>query len=252
MFLKTLFEQILSLLKGIINLIFSPVGVFLGFVLVIYLFVLFNIIKKYKTTTYYKLTKEPYLKLKNDTGKYGEYLIYDYLKDLEKTGGKFLFNIYLPKKDGKTTEIDVLLITKKGLFVFESKNYSGYIYGNEKQRYWTQVLNKNTKKSFFNPIMQNNGHISALKYNLTVNYDIPIKSIIVFSERSSIQNIAIENHNIKLIQRSEVLKTVKTELDNNDCALLTPQQMQEIYDILLAFTQVSDKTKEQHIKYIKE
>ena len=47
-------------------------------------------------------------------GAYGEYLIYVRLKDLERSGGRFLFNLYIPKLGGGTTEIDVVLIHPKG------------------------------------------------------------------------------------------------------------------------------------------
>ena len=39
--------------------------------------------------------------------------------------GKILRNVYVPKENGETSEIDVLYITQKGIFVIESKNYSG-------------------------------------------------------------------------------------------------------------------------------
>ena len=70
-------------------------------------------------------------------------MIYKYLKDFENQGAKFLFNIYIPKKGNETTEIDVLMISSKGLFVFESKNYSGWIFGGDNQKYWYQTLPSN-------------------------------------------------------------------------------------------------------------
>lgn len=39
-----------------------------------------------------------------------------------------------------TYEIDLIMISETGIYVFESKNYSGWIFGDEKQRYWTQIL----------------------------------------------------------------------------------------------------------------
>lgn len=73
------------------------------------------------------------------TGRYGEKLTARELKLAGIFGkkGKILRNIYLPKENGETAEIDVIYITKKGIFIFESKNYSGWIFGDEKSRYWT-------------------------------------------------------------------------------------------------------------------
>lgn len=68
--------------------------------------------------------------------------------------GKILRNVYLPKDNGETSEIDVLYITQKGIFVFESKNYSGWIFGDEKGQYWTAMLPNRQKNRFYNPIKQ--------------------------------------------------------------------------------------------------
>lgn len=49
--------------------------------------------------------------------------------------------------DGKgTTQIDHIVVSMFGIFVIETKNMKGWIYGNENQRRWTQV---NYKKEFF-------------------------------------------------------------------------------------------------------
>ena len=72
-------------------------------------------------------------------GRHGEKLTEQELKFVKLFGrkGKILRNVYLPKDNGETSEIDVLYITQKGIFVFESKNYSGWIFGDEKGQYWT-------------------------------------------------------------------------------------------------------------------
>lgn len=98
-------------------------------------------------------------------GEYGEFLT---LKKIIVTCKRFdgyykiLRNIYLQTKNG-TTEVDTILIHETGIYVFESKNYSGWIFGNNKQKEWTQAVDRYTKNRFYNPIWQNEGHISALK-----------------------------------------------------------------------------------------
>ena len=106
----------------------------------------------YINSTYYKVTKKPALAMRTDVGTYGEYCIFKLLKTYENKGAKFLFNVYLPKDENETTEIDVLMICSQGIYVFESKNYSGWIFGNEKYKMWTQSLpqgkGRPAKKSF--------------------------------------------------------------------------------------------------------
>ena len=74
-------------------------------------------------------------------GKQGENLTASKLGWVNLWGyhGMMLQNVYIPKRNGETTEIDLLYITEKGIFVIESKNYSGYIFGSETNRSWTST-----------------------------------------------------------------------------------------------------------------
>lgn len=89
---------------------------------------------------------------------------------LDSSKYKLLYDVTIPKKGG-TTQIDHIVLSRFGIFVIETKNYSGWIYGNAKQRKWTQVCYKK-KNSFQNPLHQNNGHIRALMALLGVPKEV--------------------------------------------------------------------------------
>lgn len=74
----------------------------------------------------------------DDKGSFGEYLIKYALANIPGYQ-KVLRNIYIPY-NGKASEIDVIMIHEKGIFVFESKNYSGWIFGGLENAQWTQCL----------------------------------------------------------------------------------------------------------------
>lgn len=205
----------------------------------------------YRQTDYYKNTHKSYLSVRMDKGSYGEYLTYKYLKCYEEDGAKFLYNCYLPKENEKTTEIDVLMIHSSGIYVFESKNYSGWIFGSEKQKTWTQTLpngKKSQKEHFLNPIMQNKLHIKWLKEQIGENY--PIHSVIVFSERCTLKKIDLISTDIKVIKRDQVKHTVK-EAASNFGNVMSQEQIVSVYDKLYPFTQVTDYVKEKHVEDIK-
>ena len=61
-------------------------------------------------------------------------------------------NVIIPGKSG-TTQIDHLLVSEYGLFIVETKNKTGWIFGSEDQRNWTQTLYKK-KYTFQNPLRQ--------------------------------------------------------------------------------------------------
>lgn len=70
-------------------------------------------------------------------GEYGEDRIYDILQKVDGYKAT-LPNCYLPKGNGETAEVDLIFLHESGIYVFESKNYSGWIFGSENQKYWTQ------------------------------------------------------------------------------------------------------------------
>lgn len=80
---------------------------------------------------------------------------------------RVLRDMYIPYNN-ETKQIDVLLITEFGIYVIESKDYSGWIFGSENNKNWTQSLNKNSRYSFYNPIWQNRSHIKALSLRFTI------------------------------------------------------------------------------------
>ena len=203
--------------------------------------------KLYQKTAYYKATMTRYSSL--DRGKHGEYLIYKYLQRLECEGSKFLFNLYLPKENNETTEIDVLMICSRGIFVFESKNLSGWIFGNEADKNWTQTLPSGRqgdcrKIAFYNPIMQNASHIRHLKHY--VNKNIPMYSIIVFSERCTLKSITLRNHDVKVINHNDLPSVVDQIWSKSQPDLLTQIEINEIYSQLYPYTQVNHEVREQH------
>lgn len=208
--------------------------------------------KEYKNGAYYQITKHSYFSVKHNTGRYGEYLTYKYLKKFETNGAKFLFNIYIPKENGETTEIDVLMICKKGLFVFESKNYSGWVFGSENQKNWYQTLptgrGRSHKESFYNPIMQNRSHIKHLKAFL--GEQVPMRSIIVFSDRCKLKSVQIRSNDISVIKRYRVAPVVSGICNQIPNDLLTDDDITEIYNKLYPYTQVDELAKMQHIANI--
>lgn len=222
--------------------------------LVIAIVILIMIIKihNFNKTTYHQSTNNSYFGTIHDIGKNGEYQIFKQLQFLEKKGCKFLFNVYIPKDNGETTEIDVMLLSPKGIIVFESKNYSGWIFGNEKYKNWTQTLpqgrGKSHKEHFLNPVMQNNLHIKCLKKVIGKEY--PIYSIIAFSERCTLKDITIYSKDIQVIKRNDIHSAVSKIFNPIENLIISDNEIQKLYDLLYPYSQVSEQVKQEHINNI--
>lgn len=201
---------------------------------------------------YFSSTSKSYIDMINDKGQYGEYLTYVALKNLSGKR-RFLFNLYIPAWGKGTTEIDVLLIHESGLYIFESKNYSGWIFGTEDQRKWTQCLSNGKKVQkihFYNPIMQNETHMKWLKKCLKRFGDIPIYSYIVFGDKCKLKDIKLTTNKHTVINRYNVGYNVAAKA-NAVSRVMTDETIDNIYNELCKYAMASDSTKAEHNKYIK-
>ena len=185
------------------------------------------------------------------TGRYGEKLTERELKWVKLFGrkGKTLRNIYIPKNNGETSEIDLVFICQKGIYVFESKNYSGWIFGDEDSMNWTAMLPNKQKNRFYNPVKQNKTHIKWLRNYL--GEDIPLFSIIVFSERCELKKIIVNSSDVKVIKRDRTYATVRDIWDENP-DVLSEDKVNEIYDRLKELTNVDAAVKTEHINNIND
>lgn len=88
-----------------------------------------------------------------------------------------LHNVTVPSRGG-TTQIDHVIVSRFGIFVIETKNMKGWIFGRQHDATWTQQIFKHRQK-FLNPLRQNYKHTQALMELLGVPQDT-VHSVIAF------------------------------------------------------------------------
>lgn len=140
-------------------------------------------------------------------GYWGEKKVSFLLSLLNKKQYTIINNVLL-KSDDKTAQIDHLVVSNFGIFVIETKNYKGWIFGDENSYYWTQVLFKR-KYKLYNPIRQNNGHVKALKHYLRSFPQIKYIPIVVFSSNSTLK-VSTDSIVIYTMDILNIIKSFKT------------------------------------------
>lgn len=124
-------------------------------------------------------------------GVLGEFLVNFLLSIfLDKKHYKLIKNVTLPIGDG-TTQIDHIVVSQFGIFVIETKNMKGWIFGSAKQKQWTQKIFRYSGK-FQNPLHQNYKHTQTLAACLNVPTDF-IHSVVVFIGDSTFKTKMPEN-----------------------------------------------------------
>ena len=90
-----------------------------------------------------------------------------------------LNDLMLPTSYG-TTQIDHVVLSRYGVYVIETKNYTGSLVGNEKSEHWEQNINGFMYKTG-NALRQNKAHIAAVRYHASVQANVPMHNIVVFA-----------------------------------------------------------------------
>lgn len=200
----------------------------------------------YEQTSYFQETGYSWRSVRNNVGRAGEYSVFQKLRSFEDDGCKFLFNVYIPKIDGSTSECDVLLLTPSGIVSIESKNYSGWIFGDQRNRMWTETY-KTRKDRFYNPIWQNATHIKNLK--AVLGYPkFPIWNVIAFSDKCTFKDVTTEGSDAHVVHYRDLFSLVKSLLNDSHEQL----DVEAVYGQLKAFTQVDEETRRKHDDTVKE
>jgi len=139
------------------------------------------------------------------------------------------------------------MLHTSGIYVFESKNYSGWIFGNEADKQWTQSFRSGHKERFYNPCMQNISHVWHLEEFLR---SVPLKafhSVIVFSERCELRKIMLTSDRHIVVKRNRLRNTIAPMLSQ---ALLTTEEIDAFHKKLYPQTQLSEEQKQAHIQRV--
>ena len=175
-------------------------------------------------------------------GAQGERRVANILKKLDKSKYRVL-NDVLIRSSNKTVQIDHIVVSIYGLFVIETKNYSGSIYGDGYKSNWTQYL-ANEKYIFQNPLRQNYGHYKTIENLLNLPDDSLIKPVVVFAgsaklKISNADNVTYANTLYKYITYYQEEKIDIATVDRY-CEIINQSNIESISE------------NRQHVKRIKD
>ncbi|MBR1867030.1 MAG: NERD domain-containing protein [Clostridia bacterium] len=189
-------------------------------------------------------------------GQIGEEYVISIINNFKYPNEYLLNDLIIPSLTDKTSQIDHLFINKNGIWVIETKNYSGRIYGMHDSANWTEVVEHNIiryrrgiprvigkrhrKYSFRNPIKQNATHI----YNLKKTFDlkgVDVKGLVVFSD-ADISGVSAQN--------VCNLNQMMNYLHNTDEGKLSEKQVKDFFDKFSSYKQNNDISLNTHIENI--
>lgn len=148
--------------------------------------------------------------------------------------------VIIPSING-TTQIDHLLVSPHGLFIVETKNKKGWIFGGGRQRKWTQsIYGKNY--SFQNPVEQTFRQKKILSEFLDLDEDL-IHTVIYFVGDCKFKTDLPAN-----VIRKRLGKYVKSF--NNQ--VLSTEEVQRIVETLEQHLDESTLTTRDHVRSLRQ
>jgi hypothetical protein len=171
----------------------------------------------------------------------GEALVANTLQRLTRMN-VLLNNVTLTTESG-TTQIDHILVTEAGLFVIETKHYTGWILGQPHDDYWTQVIYRK-KSRFRNPLMQNYGHLKTVQ-SLFKLPESAFIGVVVFTGDAEIKT----NVGPNVIQLNQLLDFIEHRRE----PVLDERQMAYVVGRLeMKRLRRSLETDEYHLNYVRK
>ncbi len=161
---------------------------------------------------------------------------------LDKEQYHLIKNVTLSTEDG-STQIDHIIVSKYGVFVVETKNMKGWIFGSPNQKTWTQKIYKHSSK-FQNPLHQNYKHVKTLESLLGLEEE-QIFSVVVFVGDSTFKTDMPEN----VTYGSGYIRFIKSK---KSLLLSEPEVKDIVNKIETGRLTPSFKTNREHVKHVKE
>ncbi|MFC1951052.1 nuclease-related domain-containing protein [Chloroflexota bacterium] len=141
------------------------------------------------------------------------------------------------------TQIDHVVVSNFGIFCIETKAYKGWIFGGEKQQYWTQTIYRK-KTKFFNPLRQNYAHIKAIESLLGPQHlEAPIVPLVVFTRADKMKISGTDS----VVHLSGIVRKIKNYSNN----IYSDVQRNEIHRLLVDANIVDKQLRKSHIKEIR-
>jgi len=178
-------------------------------------------------------------------GENGERAVSSYLTDLECEEYQ-VFNDLLLREGNYTAQIDHIILSRYGVFVIETKNVHGKVYGSGNAEFWKQYLPDRGYKRYGstqehqlrNPLWQNADHIKSLR-RLVFNRDIPILGIVVFPYETSLYVTA----ELPVLKMWQVVPYIKQYRDK----VLTMEQVNFYRRRLLEAISTTESDRKRHL-----
>lgn len=153
-----------------------------------------------------------------------------------------VFNDVYIHRGNRSVQIDHVVISRYGVFVIETKNYKGWVYGSANAEHWTQNIYGH-KYQLYNPTRQNSSHVGALcnLFRITRDKTIPL---IVFAGSATV-HCSTDCYVVYFSQLRQII-------DQNKNIQFTDEQVMQMVEKLSAALVTDKNSKREHVRKVRQ
>ena len=156
-------------------------------------------------------------------------------------------NVVLQHTKG-TAEIDIIQVTKKGIFVVECKYRTDEVSGSAIEYFWDITRNGKKIATMYNPIKQNANHIKTLESYLKkegIEAPTVYNVVVIVAKELSIKELDQIDTNTVLVQGLSDLKKLDSLPDE-----LSDKQILE-FQAIIEKKESTEYQRRKHVEYVK-
>jgi len=173
----------------------------------------------------------------NIKGLIGELAVANRLSSLAPDQYQVINNVLIRTNYG-STQIDHVVVSLYGIFVIETKNYKGWITGDEFSEEWTKNM-YGKKYRFRNPLKQNYAHVKALMSILEITDGSMFIPVVAFSSNSELK--------VKTNSRVIYINQIRSVIDSFQVSKLNYNDMNDIAIKIRNHNIDSKETRKEHV-----
>jgi len=182
-------------------------------------------------------------------GKIGEYVTQKIVESYcDKRGYSYLYDVMINNDKDEISQIDHLVITRRGIAVIETKFNTGVVSGSENDSIWINVSKKHNtvvhNSNYDNPLTKNHATVEVLKK--IIDREVEYYNIVVFMDKVNFKGCEVVNKFTK-VGFAYDLNIIIEELDTLSDKKITSVEAYEIYNKIKVANITNNELKQEYI-----
>jgi hypothetical protein len=163
----------------------------------------------------------------------GEQMLASIIEKMNIGKSKIYRGVYIPREDGTTTFLKLVMLNASGIYVFKYIALEGWILGREESRWWTHFISTEERDFINNPIWENDGAVTDLMNFFPKTLLSQYHSYVVFSDKCELRSVEVTG-NTRVVNVKDFERLLERDMLSTEPVfdLDEMRQLEKVLDVL--------------------